>query len=445
MKRRASLPLIATGAAIVIGASWVLADRLEDTLFIPLDHPAIQYATREPNDAVARLAARLDNKQVKLDFAPNGLGYLPAVLKELNVPVDSQVLVFSKTSIQANHISPRAPRAIYFNDEVSVGYVREGDVLEFSALDPRQGVKLYTMDVDQDEKPSIARRNECLQCHQGPVTLAVPGLLISSVHPSTPGSDGHGNAFMTDHRTKFAERWGGWYATGTHGNEQFHLGNNPNLTDPVHPGPGLRQGTQNVTNLGERFDAKPYPASTSDVVALMVLEHQVRMTNLLIRIGWDARVAAQDGKLESEREQLNKEIEEMVAYMLFGDEDQLKEPVAGVSTFSKTFAQRGPRDKQGRSLRDFDLKTRLFRYPLSYMIYSAAFDALPDMVHERAYRLLYDILTGKDQRKDVADHSLAHLTSQDKAAIFEILRATKTNLPAYWSAAVGSQAGGAQK
>jgi hypothetical protein len=265
------------------------------------------------------------------------------------------------------------------------------------------------------------------------VTLAVPGLLVSSVHPSTPGSDGHGNAFMTDHRTKFAERWGGWYATGTHG-DQAHLGNNANLTDPVHPGPGMKQGTQNVTSLTDRFDTSAYLAPLSDVVALMVLEHQVRMTNLLIRIGWDARVAAQEGKLESERETLNKEIEEMVAYMLFGDEDQLKGPVAGVSTFSKTFPQRGPRDKLGRSLRDFDLKTRLFRYPLSYMIYSAAFDALPDVVHERAYRLLYDILTGKDQRKDVADHSLAHLTAQDKQAILEILRATKANLPAYWSA-----------
>ena len=396
MTRRTRLPILAAGAAVVIGASWLIADRLEDTLFIPLDHPAIQYGNREPTDPVARLAEKLEDKQVKLSFAPKGLGYLPALLKELNVPIDSQVLVFSKTSIQANHINPRAPRAIYFNDDVSIGYVLAGDVLEMTALDPRQGVRLYTMDVDEDEKPTIARRDECLQCHQGPVTLAVPGLLISSVHPSTPGSDGHGNAFMTDHRTKFSERWGGWYATGTHG-DQVHLGNNPNLTDPVHPGPGRREGTQNVTDLRDRFDTSLYLAPTSDVVALMVLEHQVRMTNLLIRIGWDHRVAAQEGKLQSEREQLTKEVEEMVAYMLFGDEDQLKEPVAGVSTFSKTFAQRGPRDKQGRSLRDFDLKTRLFRYPLSYMLYSAAFDALPDVAREHAYRVLYDILTGKDQ------------------------------------------------
>ena len=435
MARRFSLPLLAAGAAVVISASWALADRLEDTLFIPLDHPAIQYAERAPNDAVARLEQKLERRQVKLDFAPNDLGYLPSVLKELGVPIDSQVLVFSKTSIQANHISPRTPRAIYFNDEVAVGFVRYGELLEFTALDPQQGVKLYTMEADENEKPSLARRDECLQCHQGPVTLAVPGLLVSSVHPSVgAGGDGHGSAFMTDHRTPFGQRWGGWYVTGTHG-AQVHLGNNENLTDPIHPGPAAREGTQNVTSLKDKFDTSKYLAPTSDLVALMVLEHQTRMTNLMTRIGWDARVAMHDGKLDAERKQLNDEIDEMVAYMLFGDEDPLQEPVAGVSTFSKTFPQRGPRDKQGRSLRDFDLKTRLFRYPLSYMIYSAAFDGMPEVVRERAYRVLYDILTGKDTRESIADLSLANLKAQDRRAILEIVRATKSKLPAYWTAA----------
>jgi hypothetical protein len=109
--------------------------------------------------------------------------------------------------------------------------------------------------------------------------------------------------------------------------------------------------------------------------------------------------------------------------------------VKGVSTFTKTFAERGPRDPQGRSLRDFDLKTRLFRYPLSYMIYSAAFDALPDYARERVYRLLYDILTGQDNRESIADLSLAHLSKQDRQAILEIVRTTKPHLPAFWNSA----------
>ena len=204
------------------------------------------------------------------------------------------------------------------------------------------------------------------------------------------------------------------------------MGNNPNLSDPIHPGPSLRTGTQNVTDLSDRFDTSRYLAPTSDLVALLVLEHQTRMTNLMIRIGWDARVA------EIDRKQLNAEIDELTAYMLFGDEDPLKEPVAGVSTFSKTFPQRGPRDKQGRSLRDFDLKKRLFRYPLSYMIYSAAFDGMPQMVRERVYQRLYDILTGKDASKSVGGLSLESLSAEDRRAILEIVRDTKKNLPSYW-------------
>src|SRR5262249_43661134 len=150
--------------------------------------------------------------------------------------------------------------------------------------------------------------------------------------------------------------------------------------------------SQNVTDLSRFFDTSRYPAPTSDLVALMTLEHQTRMTNLIVRIGWDARIDPRDPKL-------NGEVEQMLGYMLFTDEPPLKASVAGVSTFAKTFAERGPRDHEGRSLRDFDLKTRLFRYPLSYMIYSAAFDGMPDVARERIYQRLFEILSGKDQSK----------------------------------------------
>jgi hypothetical protein len=121
--------------------------------------------------------------------------------------------------------------------------------------------------------------------------------------------------------------------------------------------------------------------------------------------------------------------------MLFGDEAPLRQPVAGVSGFSKTFQQRGPRDKQGRSLRDFDLQTRLFRYPLSYMIYSPAFDGLPGLVRDRIYRRLYEILTGQDSSASVGGLSLKNLSAEDRRAVLEIVRETKPNLPAYWTAA----------
>jgi hypothetical protein len=428
MRSRSSRLLLACGAGVILFAVWASADRLEDTLYIPLDHPAIQYS-QQPTDPVARLAKRLESGQAKLDYAPNGWGYLPSLLQQLDVHIDSQVLVFSKTSIQTAHISPRTPRAIYFNDEVAVGYVRGGEALEISSLDPKLGIVLYTLDTDQSAKPEISRRDDCLRCHQGPVTMGVPGIFVSSIHPrSEELRDAHGSAFITDHRSSFKERWGGWYVTGTHGS-QTHLGNNIALVDPLQPGGPGGPETQNVTSLKELFDTSRYLAGTSDIVALMTLEHQARMTNLLTRIGWDARIAQHDGKTDAaSRRQLDSEIEEMVNYMLFTDEEPLKAAVAGVSTFSKTFPQRGPRDSKGRSLRDFDLQTRLFRYPLSYMIYTPAFDAMPEYVHDRVYRRLYDVLSGRDQSS-----AYARLSAADRRAILEIVRQTKAGLPAYWS------------
>ena len=421
--------LAGLGAAVILGSAWALADRLEDTFYVPLDHPAIRYY-QDPADPVARLQKRLESGQTKLDFAPNR-GYLTALLKELDINIDSQVLVFSKTSIQTTHISPRTPRAIYFNDDVSVGYVQGGDVLELSALDPRLGIVLYTLDVEQSEKPAFSRRDDCLRCHQGPVTMGVPGIFVSSLHPRTDElRDVHGSSFVTDHRTSFKDRWGGWYVTGTHGSAT-HLGNNVALVNPLQPGGRGGPETQNLTSLSGMFDTSRYPAATSDLVALLTLEHQTHMTNLIVRIGWDERIAEHDGKKdEATRKQLFSEIDEMVNYMLFGDEELLPAPVSGVSTFAKTFPARGPRDSRGRSLRDFDLRTRLFRYPLSYMIYDPAFDALPDMAKERVYQRLLEILTGKD-----GNEAYARLSAGDRRAILEILRETKHGLPADWSEA----------
>jgi hypothetical protein len=416
-----------------LAAVVVLADRLEDTFYVPLDDPAIQYAA-PASDSIAGLEKQLESGKAKLDYASNGWGYLPAVLKKLGINTDSQVLVFSRTSIQTSHISPRTPRAIYFNDDTAVGFVQNGDVLELSGLDPKQGAVFYSLDTEKSDRPEFARRDDCLRCHQGAPTMGIPGVLVSSVHPITDaeGRDSHGSAYITDDRTTFEERWGGWYVTGTHGS-QVHLGNNLELTDPLNPGRASKEGTQNVTSLDDRFNTSRYLAPTSDIVALMTLEHQTRMNNLMTRIGWDARIALREGKGKLEdaaRDRINAEIEEMAGYMLFVDEEPLKEPVKGVSTFTKTFAERGPRDAKGRSLRDFDLQKRLFRYPLSYLIYSAAFDGMPDTVRERVYRRLYDILTAQDKTK-----TFASISPADRQAVLEIVRATKPNLPAYWAVA----------
>jgi hypothetical protein len=333
--------------------------------------------------------------------------------------------------LQSPRISPARPRAIYFNDTVSVGWVQNGEVMEISAVDPILGVNFYTMDTRKSDSPFLARREVCLQCHLGAQTLGVPGLMVSSLYPSRATAAGlHASNYLTDQRTAFEDRWGGWFVTGSMGGQK-HLGNAaPDLQRPDRVGDG-----KDWESLDGHVDMKPYLAPGSDVVALMTLEHQARMTNLITRIAWETRIAQADGKLDAAREKINDAIEQMLPYMLFTDEAPMAAPIQGTSTFTKTFPARGPRDSQGRSLRDFDLKTRLFRYPLSYMIYTAAFDAMPDYARERVYQRLYDIVTG-------ADHGpkFARLSPEDRRAILEIVRDTKAKLPAYWKSAPAQSA-----
>lgn len=388
-----------------------------DLTILPLDHPAIQYA-KPADDPVSRLDEKLASGKAKLEYRGD-LGYLPSLLENLNVNPDSQMLVFSKTSFQAAKISPRNPRELFFNDGVMVGNVRGGDVLEMAALDPKQGFVFYTLDVEKTDKPRFVRRDSCLQCHQGPATLGIPGIMVGSVYPDSSGmpSSRMGNP-VTDDRTPIQDRWGGWYVTGQHGG-MIHKGNAV-ARDSSHPDVLETQGTQNLTSLARKFDATGYMSGLSDIVALMTLEHQTRMTNLITRIGWDTRIGTDPAKIDAE-------IEDMVEYMLFTNEAKLYDPIVGVSTFTKTFPERGPRDKQGRSLRDFDLQTRMFKYPLSYMIYSDAFNAMPDSAREKIYRRLFDVLSGKEQSP-----KFARLSAEDKQNILAILRDTKPDLPAYW-------------
>ena len=409
---------------------------IDITTWVRLDNPAIRYYDEPANDAVAKLGRQIEAGEVKLDYTPGRMGYLPSLLKHLNVNIDSQVLVFSKTSFQAVRISPAAPRAIFFNDTVTVGSVQGGEVYELAALDPKQGIMFYTFDMRQTPKPVFDRRDVCMQCHQGPATEGVPGIIVASVFPGGDGTPAFRSGFVTtDHRTPFEERWGGWYVTGTHGLLR-HRGNAVGH-DPHRPEDLDQTGSQNLISLDRKVNVTgpTFLTNTSDIVALMTLEHQTRMTNLITRVGWDTRVAVHDGKMPEFSKRLDDEVDELVTYMLFADEAHLHDSVEGVSTFSKTFPERGPRDHKGRSLRDFDLHTRLFRYPMSYMIYSEAFDSLPDEARERIYHRLHDVLTGADRSP-----KFAKLAAADRQAVLEILQDTKPNLPVWWGKQAPSDA-----
>jgi hypothetical protein len=343
------------------------------------------------------------------------------VLDALNVPVESQVLVFSKTSFQASRIGPKNPRAIYFDDTVSVGWVRGGEVLEFVGQDPRQGSVFYTLPQTAD-KPLFERNDACVSCHASEATHFVPGMFIGSVFPDINGTTMYGPAYTTDHRTPFEIRWGGWFVTGTH-KATRHMGNAV-ATNSADLAAMITPESVHVTSLDGRFEPTGYLSLHSDLVALLALEHQAKMLNLFTRVGWEARI----GEKESGRT-LDQAASELVDYLLFVDEATLPGPITGTTKFAEQFAAKGPRDSRGRSLRELDLKTRLLRYPCSYLIYSEPFDGLPANAKDAVYGRMWEILSGRER-----DARYAVLSASDRRAILEILTETKPDAAAHFSA-----------
>jgi len=318
---------------------------------------------------VAALDRDIRDGKVDLKF-DDSQGYLRALLEALHIPIASQMAVYSKTSVQALRIDPHNPRTIFFNDSVIVGWVR-GGFIEVAAQDPRRGIVFYTVDqrpwVHQERmtkpearaRPFFEPRQDCLHCH-------ISGTLLRSVSTGPDGAVAPGTPELdTDQRTPFDQLWGGWYVTGNSGS-QHHRGN----TAPA-------------------FNAGAYLSPYSDIVALMVFEHQTRMMNLIARAATDRSV-----------------VKELVDSLLFVDEPALTDRITGSSGFAEYFAALGP-------LRQFDLEHRLMRYPCSYMIYTEAFDALPTDTKDAIYRRIWQVLQGKEKGQ----------------AVMEILRATKKDLP----------------
>lgn len=408
---------------------------------VNFEEPPISYNVAEPENLISRLQKKLDAGEVKLDYErKNRVGYLPAVLESLGIPVSSQVLVFSKTSLQVKHINPQSPRALYFNDDLYIGYVQGGSVLEVSASDPKLGTVFYTLSQSESSKPAFVRKTfECTQCHASSMTQGVPGHIMRSVYP---GPDGmpvfREGTYRSDHSSPFEERWGGWYVSGTH-SDMRHMGNLIFRSGDSARNLNRDSGA-NAVDLERWFDTEEYLSPHSDIVSLMVLEHQAKMHNLITRAQFEGRFTERDAKVmnkmlereaafqsDSTKRRYESSARRLVDYMLFVDELKLEGPIRGVSRYQQEFPQAGPRDSKGRSLRDFDLEQRLFKYPCSFLIYSESFDALPRPILDVVYRKLWDILTGKEEGEQYA-----HLSPEDRRAILEILIETKKGLPGYW-------------
>lgn len=396
----ATAALLATNVAIAIAQRQGAFDQ-------SLNHPAIQYRTADTHTVVDALNQKLADKSASLTFDPQ-TGYLKSVLESLNIPVESQVLVYTQTSLQGRHIRMDNPRAIYFNDVASVGYIRGAGLLEIVAQDPAMGSVFYTVRQEPVATATFGRDQQCLSCHVSWDTLAVAGQTVLSTFPRRNDAD-YANGFSVDHYRPIEDRWGGWYVTGKRVPAK-HAGNLP-LFMPARiatPPPAR-------VSLAGQVDMTGYLTPYSDVVALMVLDHQVHLVNLVTRATWESRVG---GPASASR--VAEAADAIADYLLFVDEAPITDgPIVGSSGFAEKFTAAAPRDAKGRSLRELDLKTRLQKYPLSYMYYSPPFQALPADVKTLVMAKIERVLTGED-----TDQKYAHLTPALRQAIQEILKAT---------------------
>jgi hypothetical protein len=336
-------------------------------------------------DPVAALAHRIDQGSANLPFDA-AYGFLPGVLEALHVPVESQIAVFSKTSIQGMIIQPSNPRVLYFNDSVSVGWVH-GGFIEFAAQDAAGEITYYVLMQRPDAQ--ITRRQDCAKCHKN------SALMVRSVHPSPVGL--LSEETDVDGRTPFSKLWGGWFVTG-------------DAVPPGHAGNAVYESSKRL-DMAPVFDAKFSLTPSSDVVALMVFAHQMRVMNLLAH----ADLAHPDN------------VNELADALLFADDRPLPGKIRGNSGFAEKFSAQGPRDSKGRSLREFDLQTRLMRYPCSYMVYSDAFDGLAAPIRQAVYRRMWGILSG-----EITGPAYSALSRENRMAVIEILRETKPDLPEYF-------------
>lgn len=424
------------------------------------EYPVVGYGDRATHNAIARLQERLDRGEVKLKFVP-GRGYLDSVLQALGIDPSSQTLVYSKTSLQIELIRAATPRAIYFDDDTYVAWIPGTNMLEVSTMDSALGPVFYTL---PNRDPTITQFDRetlrCLTCHDTFSMMGggVPRFLFMSSPVTVTGEPltSDISAETTD-ATPLAERWGGWYVTGQP-SSLSHLGNLlVNGPVPVASAPDFahlkvsRPGT--LPDLHGLFDTEPYLTERSDVVALLVFEHQVYIENLITRASFKSRsllARAQGGQPvdtvswddlpANVRSIVAGMLEPLVKALLLSDAVTFPTPVRGNSGFDRWFQARGPRDGQGRSLRELDLTTRLFRYPLSYMIYSTGFDGLPAYAHEYVYRRLAEILSGHDHSPAYARLDLAQ-----RATLLQILTATKPAFAAFAKSAEPSTTPAAQR
>lgn len=404
----------------------------------PFEDPPINYSATKPNDRATKLNAAFEKQADEIRGWP-ARRRLRWLLEQLDVPVDSQILVFSKTSHQRALIGPKNPRVLYFSDEAYVGWV-PGGAMEVTLFDPVLGATFYLLDAQEDgAKPLLQRDNQCLSCHKS--YERTPSLRARSIMPDAEGEALSGSSISNiDPDTPYADRWGGWYVTGAPSPFR-HRGNTVGKTEADFR---TAEGKGGVTlqSLKEYFDVGRYPKPTSDIVALSIHDHQVYVHNVLAAANQTARLSLARWPATREILQLpadaplagstlvslTSEADKVISALLCREEPSVPaEGLQGDGAFEKTYALGRRADAQGRALRDLDLKTRLFRYRCSPLIYSESFKGFPPELRHLVLTRLAAILQAESPPAEYA-----YLPAPERRAIYEILTATLPDLPAGW-------------
>lgn len=411
------LRLLSLIAGLLSPQTTLAEDFQGSTHKLSFDDSPLFYSTAEATDPVAKIAKNLRANRAASwkPFHPD-FGYLPALLEMLNVPASSQMLVFSKTSVQRQNIDPSNPRALYFSDDVYIGYIPGAPQLEIAAVDPLLGTVFYTVNQDKDEPVRFRRSNDCLSCHASSRSMGIPGFVLRSIDTEISGEIIQAtDADPIAHFTPMKERWGGWYVTNLPP-DWLHRGNSPGGQD--------REGEAAKQRLASISTSPLYPASGSDPVALLLHDHQTHMHNYITRLHLEAlKSIAEFGQVRY----LDIPIRAFLRYLLFTEEAPLPSPLEPSPEFLGAFQKNAKRDSKGRSLKDFDLHTRIFRYPCSFLIDSDAFRSLPSPLRQTILERLHAILTGEDKHPD-----FANLSPTDCQTVLEILRDTAPDLTSGW-------------
>ena len=395
------------------------------------------YFSKDAKDPVTLLMKRVQRGEVLIK-EPNGKPLVERLLRELGLNKDTQVLVFSRTSLQRREVSYSNPRALYFNESVYLGWMPNGRI-EIASFDPELGPIFYFQrELDDASSPLLTRTRSCLGCHAGDATNFLPGSLGRSVYPDKSGRSLRSidDYRRSGHHIPLHDRYGGWFVSGNHG-AMRHMGN----AIASREGGKItidREQFANLEKLDRFFSTEAYPAPGSDIAALLVFDHQVTMHHRLVEAAYRARQSLFDSKLDPKETDVSKLSEgrstdeflegrdKVVDYLLFRDET----PIPKVScdpAFRRAFTANRIADSRKRSLKDLRLDGRIFENRCSYMIYSPTFDQFPPMLKGAIYARIHEILTSP---KPV--EGFDYLGKDEKRRILEILDETKEDLPPGW-------------